>query len=383
MPSGWGQGNRSLDFDWGFKIWQGLNEYKRMWLTHHITLDTKLLQELRSEKYKVPRVARSVEDYKSPTAKIAKLEEEIENSLDYAKAHFYEAFHHLDQYDDGITFKDLKQTLTRYQRWLAELTPPFRQSGHLAQIDEALFTEFRRYLEEAILEMNNELISRESQGSSPDKFASRVQSLEKAIPEIRAEIAKLTRELRKRTSGAQTLETPSLSEKTWFIDALNICRLPQQENRPASLTVLLTLLIELLKRGEYFYCIFDANARFALDEASKERKQYEDLYQRYAPAYFYEVTGGMQADELVVRRADRYGAAIISSDRLRPYWKQYPWLEAEQVKTNKRLHAGVVNLGCLTIPTLNIDAEIKDDLRLLVQEFDRRMTAHTAVANPH
>jgi|SRR6185295_14825872 len=84
------------------------------------------------------------------------------------------------------------------------------------------------------------------------------------------------------------------SEGRYFIDGSNVC----QWQKPASLPVLMTLLIELKRQCKSFLCVFDANTRYILSDKSMpgDRVVYEHLLTEY-PAFFSEVPGRTRADD--------------------------------------------------------------------------------------
>jgi hypothetical protein len=91
-------------------------------------------------------------------------------------------------------------------------------------------------------------------------------------------------------------------------------------NQGARLEILLVLLVELMKAGGNFCCIFDANVRFQLRKSSGARvyEAYLKLLETYSHQ-FAESTGGLRADELLLQRADSLKQRIITNDRFNDY----------------------------------------------------------------
>jgi hypothetical protein len=123
-----------------------------------------------------------------------------------------------------------------------------------------------------------------------------------------------------------------------------------------------------LKRGDSFFCIFDAVTRFKLEKRSKgERGIYEHLLWRYSH-YFGEVTGGTNADDFLLPHANESGNPIITNDKFKQYERKYRWLETEP---QKLLKGGMMG-GFLTIPKLGIHLKVSFNLKDTADEFEEQ-----------
>lgn len=152
------------------------------------------------------------------------------------------------------------------------------------------------------------------------------------------------------------------TESRIFIDGSNVC----QWEKPATFTILLTLLVELRKQCKPFLCMFDANTRYILAEQGlpDDRGVYEQLLKEF-PKFFSEVPGRTRADDFLLKRADTSGGNIISNDQFKSYQPRYKWLLSEP----ERIIRGTVVGEYLTIPELEIDALIQRNANLLRQNL--------------
>lgn len=180
-------------------------------------------------------------------------------------------------------------------------------------------------------------------------------------------------------SPAQTPPKPSThshsAKRSYLIDGLNVCNWGKE----TALAPLVTLLIELKRRGHPFVCICDANSRFVLEERG-ERLHYEHLLDNYD--CIGEVPGGTQADDFLLFRAHKTGEAIITNDQYRDprYRERYKWLRS----ISPRLCKGIVVGGYLMIPELDIHTPIRTSLSAGIREFDElfgRAKPHTRTAH--
>ena len=78
--------------------------------------------------------------------------------------------------------------------------------------------------------------------------------------------------------------TPVPEASTYFIDATNICHW----GKSMSLQALLRLLLEIKRKKQTFFCIFDANTSYYIPD--NEKKIYKKLLEH--TEYFYQVSGG-------------------------------------------------------------------------------------------
>ncbi len=150
------------------------------------------------------------------------------------------------------------------------------------------------------------------------------------------------------------------TKMTYFIDATNVCY--WEDRAHCSLRPLLQLLITLLKRRQRFYCIFDANTAYKLDE--HEQGYYQELLEH--ANFFHQVTGGKRADDYLLSLANAENGGVISNDNYRE--SRFHWLDRDHHP--QRLFMGEV------IPSTRggqrlmlIDLDINEPLNTDVEEL--------------
>lgn len=152
------------------------------------------------------------------------------------------------------------------------------------------------------------------------------------------------------------------AQRPYIIDGLNVCR--YRRTKP-SLRPLLTLVLELVHRDSRFICLFDAVTRYRLPES--EREQYDILLDRL-PDYFVEITGGIEADDFILLQADSTGSDVVSNDRYRKYFSQYPWLQA-----GERLIKGSIVGQALLLPGLGISVPLHRGVEAMIGQLAARL----------
>jgi hypothetical protein len=145
----------------------------------------------------------------------------------------------------------------------------------------------------------------------------------------------------------------------YIIDGLNVTRSFHYDSG-FRLETLLTLCLAIGDAGASFLCIFDASGRSVAKEAKTPMALFEKLIDR-CNGCFSEVTGGIQADEFILLRADTGGFKVISNDRFNKpqdnHFERYPW-----VNDPHRLIKGRVMNRRLLVPALRIDTPILHDI---------------------
>lgn len=152
-------------------------------------------------------------------------------------------------------------------------------------------------------------------------------------------------------------------EKLYILDGLNICSYRKQK---VSLAVLLTLVYELIQRNGNILCFFDGVTPHRLSQSVVSL--YDQLLKRL-PDHFTEITGGIQADEFLLLKADSTGAIIISNDRFRDYTARFAWLKSSP----ERLIKGTFVAGNVMVPSLGIDVPVTSDLNATVDRIVERL----------
>jgi len=155
----------------------------------------------------------------------------------------------------------------------------------------------------------------------------------------------------------------------YIVDGLNVCKWQELKT---SLPILLTLLLELYKKGDTFTCIFDAVTPHRLREEglADDLPVYQELKTAFSE-YFTEVTGGIEADDIVLSIAHSSNSDVISNDRFRKnkYTDRYPWLESDP----KRLIKGCVVSGNLIVSELSINVPVDKDSSSLMTEIQKSL----------
>jgi|GEM_PF-688071 len=154
---------------------------------------------------------------------------------------------------------------------------------------------------------------------------------------------------------------------TYYLDGNNICFWKDEKN--FSLTPLLNLCVELIKKGENFVCFFDANI-IHLTKDKNEKAIIRDLLNDKTK--FRTSPGGTRADDFIVMSAHNANASIISNDWYRPLLPSYPWLEIKA--TPQRLFKGSVfpeaNGDFLMIPDLQINKKIEHNIQNILLQLN-------------
>lgn len=162
-------------------------------------------------------------------------------------------------------------------------------------------------------------------------------------------------------------EKPRLAGLDRFvIDGSNVCRSYDVVENASNLAPLLTLCLALRRATATFHVVFDANERYLLArnrQAPAGPGCYERLLTR-APESFSEAPGATDADEYILRRAEREEAGVISNDRYRELGRYFPWLTATD-----RTFRGDVDEGTLAVPGLGLRCPLRHDLQAMVSEL--------------
>lgn len=157
----------------------------------------------------------------------------------------------------------------------------------------------------------------------------------------------------------------SPAEELLIIDGSNVSW--WRKDKP-SLAILLTVLLELIKRRFSFLLYLDANYERKLrEEDEEEARVLKRLLKRLRDSITV-VPGGKPADLFVLQYADAYGNRIIANDRYQEYREKYPWIEREE---DRRLLKGAVARNTIQIPDLDLIVPVAADSKSLVDEILR------------
>ena len=157
----------------------------------------------------------------------------------------------------------------------------------------------------------------------------------------------------------------SLTSGAYIVDGLNIAR-SYLHNQPASLSVLLSLLLAIRERGWSFLCVFDATAPHVFREqiGPDAESAYRTLVHDYRD-WFVQVPARTAADDYILDHSHSTGMPTISNDQFKQYWSRYPWIETEP----ERRVPGMVIAGHIKIVQLGITVPIRTDLSILMREI--------------
>jgi len=178
--------------------------------------------------------------------------------------------------------------------------------------------------------------------------------------------------------------TPKKDPKSidYLIDATNVCSWhaanvydktnKKNTHESFSLQPLLQLLILINKKGKTFQCIFDANTIFNLP--AEEKDTYTTLLAEYKD-FFYQVIGGIRADDFVLSLANRYNSSVISNDNFADYVKTYPWLarDAKPLRLFKGGTPMVAGDRTLVVPDLKINLDLTKNTSALYGELTTKL----------
>jgi len=127
-------------------------------------------------------------------------------------------------------------------------------------------------------------------------------------------------------------------------------------NKP-QLSVLLTLIIALQKKGMSFSVFIDAATRHSLED-SKDVDLLDEILS-HESGMFTEVTGGVPADRFILFKAKkRKTTRIITNDRFRDHSEAFPF-----VNEDGRLLKGAVSEGAIMLPDLDLDYPLRKSCR--------------------
>jgi predicted RNA-binding protein with RPS1 domain/cold shock CspA family protein len=184
--------------------------------------------------------------------------------------------------------------------------------------------------------------------------------LTQARPRSRAGQTRVQHRNGRHSNGRRSEEDRS-DRDVLLVDGSNVCRswaTPGRDRR-ASLNVLLTLLLALAEDGYDFECIFDANIPHVLrDQAESGAEVTCSRLARKLPDRMSRATGGIDADDLLLQKADRRDLRIVTNDRFREKRGTHPWIAKRE---SERLIKGNVSGTDLQVVSLDLFAEVRAD----------------------
>ena len=143
-----------------------------------------------------------------------------------------------------------------------------------------------------------------------------------------------------------------MSSRCFVIDGTNVV-LAHGRARP-ELRYVLALLDHLRNRGSPFFCFFDANMGYLLQEHASEQF---DVFERVRidprwSACLCVVPGGTEADEWILARAKSEGADVISNDKYRRHARDHRWIW-------KRRHPFIAERERLVLASLALEVPVR------------------------
>jgi len=164
-----------------------------------------------------------------------------------------------------------------------------------------------------------------------------------------------------------------LKNKTFVIDALNVCMSFPQRINCASISYLLSLIIEIHNQSGYFIAVFDRSAKYRFKEISNDELDCYEYLTSNTADYCLIVPARIRADDFILQMAEKNNCDVISNDMFREYEKRYPW-----VKDDGRVKKGAIIpqhsngkkiQDILSIPNLEIYANVRKDFQNMAQEI--------------
>jgi len=164
-----------------------------------------------------------------------------------------------------------------------------------------------------------------------------------------------------------------LKNKTFIIDALNVCMSFPQRINCASISYLLSLIIEIHNQSGYFIAVFDRSAKYRFKEISNDELDCYEYLTSNTADYCLIVPARIRADDFILQMAEKNNCDVISNDMFREYEKRYPW-----VKDDGRVKKGAIIpqhsngkkiQDILSIPNLEIYANVRKDFQNMAQEI--------------
>jgi hypothetical protein len=164
-----------------------------------------------------------------------------------------------------------------------------------------------------------------------------------------------------------------LKNKTFVIDALNVCMSFPQRINCASICYLLSLIIEIQKHSGYFIAVFDRSAKYRFQKISNDELGCYEYLTSNTADYCLIVPARIRADDFILQMAEKNNCDVISNDMFREYERRYPWVKADgRVKKGAIIpqHSNGKKIqDILSIPHLEIYANVRKDFQNMAQEI--------------
>jgi hypothetical protein len=182
-----------------------------------------------------------------------------------------------------------------------------------------------------------------------------------------------TRKTRANSNTTYQMNQGLLKNKTFVIDALNVCLSFPQRINYASISYLLSLIIEIHKQSGYFIAVFDRSAKYRFKEISNDEFECYEYLTSNTADYCLIVPARIRADDFILQMAEKNNCDVISNDMFREYETRYPW-----VKDDGRVKKGAIIpqhsngkkiQDILSIPNLEIYANVRKDFQNMAQEI--------------
>ena len=124
----------------------------------------------------------------------------------------------------------------------------------------------------------------------------------------------------------------SIRGKRFELDGTNI--LLWYTEKP-NLPQLLSLIVFLAEAGANLTCFFDASTRYKFAENGNQRQIFDSLFTDQALSeYFKLCPARIEADRIILQKADADDSFVISNDKFDPYTDKYPWIQHDNRKVD-------------------------------------------------
>jgi len=164
-----------------------------------------------------------------------------------------------------------------------------------------------------------------------------------------------------------------LKNKTFIIDALNVCMSFPQRINCASISYLLSLIIEIHNQSGYFIAVFDRSAKYRFKKISNDELDCYEYLTSNTADYCLIVPARIRADDFILQMAEKNNCDVISNDMFREYERRYPWVKADgRVKKGAIIpqHSNGKKIqDILSIPNLEIYVNVRKDFQNMAQEI--------------
>jgi hypothetical protein len=158
--------------------------------------------------------------------------------------------------------------------------------------------------------------------------------------------------------------------EVYAIDGSNVCHWQKNyKKNSVSLAPLLSIILEIIRTKDDFFCVFDASLKHHLKNKGdpEEVAIFESLIDEQ-PSRFLEVTGGTQADGVLLQYADFHSRKIITNDLFKQYADKYPWLgrDAKRLIRGNLLPDGLISVEDMPFGVTRLHDQVETSAQVLL-----------------